>query len=41
MNLWKFGMIGSSDAHTSLSTTREDSFFGKTLACVDLLNDLL
>ena len=28
-NPYKFGMIGASDTHTALSTTREDNFFGK------------
>jgi len=26
---YKFGMIGSTDSHTSLATTQEDNFFGK------------
>jgi hypothetical protein len=29
VNPFKFGLIGSTDAHTSLPTTDEDSFFGK------------
>ena len=29
INPFKFGMIGSTDAHTSLMTTREDNYFGK------------
>ncbi len=29
VNPYKFGMIGSTDAHTSLSTADDDNFFGK------------
>ena len=29
VNPFKFGMIGSTDAHTALSTTGEENFFGK------------
>lgn len=32
VNPFKFGMIGSTDAHTSLATTTEDNFFGKVSA---------
>jgi len=28
-NPYKFGMVGSTDSHTSLATTQEDNFFGK------------
>jgi hypothetical protein len=30
-NPFKFGMIGSTDSHTSLATTRENNFFGKVV----------
>jgi len=29
VNPFKFGMVGSTDAHTGLPTTQEDNFFGK------------
>jgi hypothetical protein len=32
VNPFKFGMIGSTDTHTSLSTSQENNFFGKVAA---------
>jgi len=29
VNPYKFGLVGSTDAHTALATTREENFFGK------------
>ena len=29
VNPFKFGMVGASDSHTALATTREDNYFGK------------
>jgi hypothetical protein len=37
-NPFKFGVIGSTDAHTGLSTTQEDNFFGK-VTMVEPTND--
>jgi len=31
-NPFKFGMVGSTDSHTSLSTTQENNFFGKVVS---------
>ena len=28
---YKFGLVGSSDAHTGLAALAEDNFFGKTV----------
>jgi len=30
VNPYKFGLVGSTDSHTALSTSSEDNFFGKT-----------
>jgi hypothetical protein len=38
VNPFKFGMVGSTDSHTSLATTTEDNFFGK-VAAVEPSND--
>jgi hypothetical protein len=32
VNPFKFGLVGSTDSHTSLATTREENFFGKATA---------
>jgi hypothetical protein len=32
VNPWKFGLLGSTDSHTALSTSAEDNFFGKVVA---------
>ncbi len=32
-NPFKFGMLGSTDSHTSLATTREENSFGKSSPC--------
>jgi hypothetical protein len=32
VNPFKFGFVGSTDAHTALSTTTEDNYFGKVVA---------
>jgi Protein of unknown function (DUF3604) len=32
VNPFKFGMVGSTDSHTSLATTEENNFFGKIVA---------
>ena len=39
-NPFKFGMIGSTDSHTSLSTSREENFFGKITALEPTSNEI-
>jgi hypothetical protein len=33
VNPYKFGMVGSTDSHTALTTAEEDNFFGKHTGC--------
>jgi hypothetical protein len=39
VNPFKFGLVGSTDAHTSLATTREENFFGKVAAVEPSANE--
>ncbi|MBB5211922.1 DUF3604 domain-containing protein [Microbulbifer hydrolyticus] len=39
-NPYKFGMIGSTDSHTSLATTAEDNFFGKATVVEPSANEI-
>ena len=39
-NPFKFGMIGSTDSHTGLSTAEEDNFFGKIVALEPTVNPI-
>ncbi len=39
-NPFKFGLVGSTDAHTSLATTTEDNFFGKVAAVEPTANPI-
>ena len=41
VNPYQFGMVGSSDSHTSLSTTREENYFGKFAASEPAANRYL